>query len=108
ASFCWRILVVTNHDRRRFVEKIDFVTTPGYLTGPGSREAAGLPSGTGPYRVVTNLAVMDFHPESRRMRVVSFHPGVSFEAVQENTGFPLMEAETVTVTEAPTARELAI
>ena len=58
ASFCWRILVVTNHDRRRFVDKLDFLTTPGYLTGPGAREAAGLPARTGPYRVITDLAVM--------------------------------------------------
>src|SRR5262249_23101543 len=57
ASLCWRIFVVTNHARRRFVEKLDFVTTPGYLTGPGAREAAGLPPGTGPYRVITDLAV---------------------------------------------------
>ncbi len=108
ASFCWRTLVLTPHDKRRFVEKLDFLTTPGYLTGPGSREAAGLSSGTGPYRVVTDLAVLDFHPESRRMRVVSLHPGVSFEAVQGNTGFPLLKADTVTVTEPPTQRELAI
>src|SRR5436189_4617028 len=57
ASFCWRILVVTNHDRRRFVDRLDFLTTPGYLTGPGAREAAGLPRGTGPYRVITDRAV---------------------------------------------------
>src|SRR5256885_2946842 len=50
ASLCWRILVVTNHDRRRFVEKLDFLTTPGYLSGPGAREAAGLPAGAGPDR----------------------------------------------------------
>src|SRR5580704_1070454 len=67
ASLCWRILVVTNQDRRRFVEKLDFVTTPGYLTGPGSREAAGLPPGTGPYRVITDLAVMGYHAQSKRM-----------------------------------------
>jgi glutaconate CoA-transferase subunit B len=108
ASFCWRTLVLTPHDKRRFVEKLDFLTTPGYLTGPGSREAAGLPSGTGPYRVVTSLAVLDFHPESRRMRVMSLHPGVSFETAQENTGFPLLKADTVTVTEPPTPQELAI
>src|SRR5216684_1807572 len=60
ASFCWRILVVTNHDRRRFVEKLDFLTTPGYLTGDGTREAAGLPAGTGPYRVITDLAILGY------------------------------------------------
>ena len=48
ASLCWRILVVTNHDPRRFVEKLDFLTTPGYLTGPGAREEAGLSPNTGP------------------------------------------------------------
>ena len=61
ASFCWRTLVITQHDRRRFVAKLDFLTTPGYLTGPGAREAAGLPAGTGPYKVITDLAVMGFH-----------------------------------------------
>src|SRR5947208_11813927 len=71
ASFCWRILVVTNHDRRRFVEKLDFLTTPGYLTGPGAREAAGLPSGTGPYRVITDLAVMSYDAQTKRMQVQS-------------------------------------
>src|SRR5579864_7518138 len=69
ASLCWRILVVTNHDKRRFVEKVDFLTTPGFLSGPGSRENAGLPPGTGPYRVITDLAVMDYDEETKRMRV---------------------------------------
>ncbi len=108
ASLCWRTLVITPHDKRRFVEKLDFLTTPGYLSGPGAREAAGLPAGSGPYRVVTNLAVMDFHPETKRMRVESLHPGVSFDEAQENTGFPLLKADTVLSTEPPTARELAI
>src|ERR1700677_3786509 len=70
ASLCWRILVVTQHDRRRFVEKLDFLTTPGYLTGLGAREAAGLPAGTGPYRVITDLAILGYHPESCRMLVL--------------------------------------
>ena len=108
ASLCWRTLILTPHDKRRFVEKLDFLTTPGYLTGPGVREAAGLPAGTGPHRVVTNLAVMDFHPESRRMRVASLHPGVTFEEVQQNTGFPLLRAESPAVTEPPTVREIEI
>jgi glutaconate CoA-transferase subunit B len=108
ASFCWRTLILTPHDKRRFVEKVDFLTTPGYLTGPGAREEAGLPAGTGPYRVVTNLAVLDFHPESRRMRVASLHPGVSLDEVHGNTGFPLLSAEKLEVTEPPTPNELEI
>src|SRR5258707_11452143 len=83
ASFCWRILVVTIHDRRRFVERLDFLTTPGYLTRPGARDAAGLAPGTGPYRVITDLAVMGFHPETRRMEVRSLHPGKTTGEVRE-------------------------
>src|SRR6202030_1499303 len=81
ASLCWRVLVVTNHDRRRFVPKLDFITTPGYLTGPGAREAAGLPAGTGPYRVITDLAVLGYDEQSKRMQVLSLHPGVTLAQI---------------------------
>lgn len=108
ASFCWRILVVTTHDRRRFVEKLDFLTTPGYLTGPGAREAAGLPAGTGPYRVITNLAILGYEEQSKRMEVFSLHPGVTLEQVQAATGFPLRVASSLLTTPAPTPEELRI
>ncbi|MEW6358029.1 MAG: CoA-transferase [Planctomycetota bacterium] len=108
ASFCWRTLVMTQHDKRRFVEKLDFLTTPGYLTGPGAREAAGLPEDTGPYKVITDLAVMGFDDETKRMRVESLNPGISFEQVQENTGFELLKARQIAVTEPPTEKELTI
>src|SRR5580700_4177415 len=68
ASLCWRTMVVTNHDPRRFVARLDFLTTPGYLTGPGAREAAGLPPNTGPYRVITDLAVLGYHEQTKRMQ----------------------------------------
>ncbi|MCS6850678.1 MAG: 3-oxoacid CoA-transferase [Gemmataceae bacterium] len=106
ASFCWRTLVMTHHDRRRFVEKLDFLTTPGYLTGPGAREAAGLPPGTGPYRVITNLAILGFDDETKRMRVESLHPGVSWEQVQAATSFPLTARQPLAITPPPTEREL--
>jgi glutaconate CoA-transferase subunit B len=108
ASLCWRILVITNHDRRRFVEKLDFLTTPGYLTGPGAREAAGLPPNTGPYRVITDLAIMGYHEQTKRMEVLSLHPGVSREQVQAATGFELGFREPLLVTQPPKARELEI
>src|SRR3954470_13697965 len=101
ASLCWRILVVTPHDRRRFVEKLDFLTTPGYLTGPGAREAAGLPAGTGPFRVITDLAVLGYHPETKRMQVLSLHPGVNLEQVRAATGFALEAVEPLETTLAP-------
>ena len=108
ASLCWRVLVVTSHDRRRFVDKLDFLTTPGYLTGLGAREAAGLPPGTGPYRVITDLAVLGYHETTRRMEVLSLHPGVALEQVRAATGFALGAAEELSTTIAPTAEELRI
>jgi glutaconate CoA-transferase subunit B len=108
ASFCWRILVLTNHDRRRFVEKLDFLTTPGYLTGPGAREAAGLPAGGGPYRVITDLAVMGYDDATKRMQLHSLHPGVTLEQVRGATGFELGVREPLAVTEPPTPAELLL
>jgi glutaconate CoA-transferase subunit B len=108
ASFCWRTLIIMRHDAKKFVEKLDFLTTPGYLTGPGAREAAGLPKGTGPFRVITELAVLDFHPTTKRMRLKSLHPGVTMDRVREATGFHLEDGDGATETAAPTAEELTI
>jgi glutaconate CoA-transferase subunit B len=108
ASLCWRILVVTNHDRRRFVEKLDFLTTPGYLTGPGAREAAGLPPGTGPYRVITDLAVLGYDEQTKRMQVRSLHPGVRLEQVRDATGFELSVLDPLSTTPPPTDLELQL
>ena len=107
-SFCWRTIAIMRHDRRRFLEKVDFVTTPGYLNGPGAREAAGLPPGTGPYRVVTNLAVLGYHLESKRMLLLATQPGVTVEPVIENTGFELAMADQVEENPPPSAEELYI
>ena len=108
ASFCWRTLVITPHDKRRFVPQLDFLTTPGYLAGPGARERAGLPPGTGPHKVITTMAVIGFHPESKRMQVESVHPGVTREDVQANTGFELLFAEPLPTTPEPTDEELRL
>lgn len=108
ASFCWRTLIITQHDRRRFVEKVDFLTTPGYLTGPGAREAAGLPKGGGPYRVITDLAVLSFSETTCRMQVESLHPGVTVDRVRENTGFDLGRIAHITETVPPEAEELRV
>ncbi len=107
-SHCWRTIILMQHEKRRFLEKIDFVTTPGYLTGPGAREAAGLPPGTGPFRVVTSLAIMGFHPESLRMMLLQLQPGVTVEQVVENTGFELLMADRVEESPPPTAEELRV
>jgi len=107
-SHCWQTIAIMRHDQRRFVEEVDFITTPGYLTGPGAREAAGLPPGTGPYRVVTTLAVMGYHPDTKRMMLLATQPGVTVEQVVENTGFPLVIPDDVKRNQPPTEEELRL
>lgn len=107
-SHCWRTIALMQHDPRRFVEKVDFITTPGYLDGPGAREKAGLPPDTGPYRVVTTLAILGYHPESKRMMLLATQPGVSIEQVLENTGFELEMADEIESSPPPSEEELRI
>lgn len=105
-SMCNETLIVTDHEPRRFVDKVDFVTSPGYLSGGRSRAEAGLAFG-GPSWVITDLAIMDFEPENRRMRLRYLQPGVSVDEVQKATGFDLLVADEVGVLDPVTAEELA-
>jgi glutaconate CoA-transferase, subunit B len=105
ASLCKDVIIVTAHEKRRFVPKVDFVTSPAWLDGGDSRRRAGLFFG-GVSRVVTTLGLFGFDPETRRMRVEALHPGVSRAQVQEQTGFPLLDAPEVTETAPPSADEL--
>jgi len=96
----------STHDPRTFVERVDWVSCAGYLGGGDDRRRLGLQGG--PELVVSNLAVMDFEPDSKRMRVRTVHPGVSVEQVQEATGFPLLIADDLTETAMPTAEEVRL
>jgi glutaconate CoA-transferase subunit B len=107
-SLCWMTVAIMQHDKRRFVPKVDFITTPGYLTGPGAREAAGLPRNSGPINVVSTLALMDYDRETCRMRLAATHPGVMVEQVIANTGFELIVPEHVGVNEPPSGEELRL
>ncbi len=107
ASLASKILVSMHHEKKRFVEKVDFITTPGYLQGGDSREKAGLTVG-GVYKVITHLGVFDFDEESKRMRVEALHPGASLEEVKERTDFELMVPDNIPNTEPPTEEELRI
>ncbi len=108
-SHCWKtIIIIRQHDPRRFVPKVDFLTTPGYLTGPGAREKAGLPPNTGPYRVVTNLALLDFEPESKRMRLIGLNPGVTVEQVIKSTGFELIIPAQIVTNPEPTEEQIRL
>lgn len=89
ASMCNEVVVVTQHEPRRFVERVDFITSPGFLTGTTSRRDSGLLYG-GPRWVVTDLALLDFAPDSRRMRVRALQAGVTLDQVRAATGFELL------------------
>jgi len=108
ASNCWNTIVMTPHEKRRFVEKVDFITSPGYLTGGNSRYDAGLPEGSGPYKIITNLCIIGFDNPNRQMEVESLHPGVTIEEVIDNTGFELLVKKNLETTEAPDADHLKI
>ena len=108
ASLCWNSVCMTVHSSRRFVRKLDFVTTPGYLEGRGSREKEGLPPGSGPLSVITDLCIMGFDANSKRMVVSSIHQGVTKEEITRNTGFDLLWAEDIAETPGPGKKELDI
>ena len=101
------MIVAMKHEKRRFVPEVDFITSPGFLGGGTSRADAGLVSG-GMFRVVTDLAIMGFDEQSKEMKVLSLHEGVSNEQVQDNTGFDLAFDDTVQTTQPPTPEELAV
>jgi glutaconate CoA-transferase subunit B len=105
ASSCREVFVMTRHEPRRFVERVDFVTSPGFLDGAGARERAGLLLGR-PSRVVTDLAVMGFHPETKRMTLSALQPGVDMDDVVRNTGFELEIPTSVTQLEPASELEL--
>lgn len=107
ASMARRVVIIVPHEKRKFPRRVQYLTTPGFLTGPGAREKANLP-GEGPVRVITDLAVMGFDTNSRRMKLESLHPHVSLQQVLDNMGFePVIEGD-VPTTSWPTQTQLSI
>jgi glutaconate CoA-transferase subunit B len=106
ACLAQRNIIIALHEKRRFPEQVDYVTSPGWLEGGDSRKRAGLVRG-GPSVVVTTKGVMRFHPESKEMYLASYHPGLTAEAVAEDTGFAL-DISGAAETPLPTADELQI
>jgi len=102
-----RIVIIMTHEKRKMVKKLDYLTSPGFLDGPGARERVGLRGG-GPSLVVTSLCQMDFDPETKRIRLASVHPGVTARQVVENSGFDLIVPKKVPETEPPTVEELEL
>jgi glutaconate CoA-transferase subunit B len=101
-----QMIVAMKHEKRRFVERVDFVTSPGFLRGDDTRRGSGLAAG-GMYRVVTDLGLFGFDEATKRMKVLALHPGVTLAQVRENTGFEMAVDAKIGLTEPPRPDELA-
>ncbi len=106
AALAGQVFVIMRQSRRGFVEQVDFVTSAGHLTGGDWRERAGLP-GRGPSTVITDLGVLEPHPESRELVLTHVHPGIEADDVRAATGWALAVADDLAVTPAPSEGELA-
>ncbi|HTF92195.1 MAG TPA: CoA-transferase, partial [Verrucomicrobiae bacterium] len=106
AAMAKRCIIIMNHERRRFVEKVHFITSSGYGDGAGWRERLGL-SGGGPIRVITSMGIFSFDSLTREMILSSNHPGISVDEIRNETGWLVKTAADLRETAAPTRDELA-
>jgi glutaconate CoA-transferase subunit B len=102
-----KVLIIGRLSRRTFVERLDFVTSPGHLIGGDSRTRLG-DYGQGPTAVITDMGIFRFDETTREMFLTSLHPGCVVESVQEQVGWPLRVADDLTETEPPTSDQLRI
>ena len=107
ATNAQRTFTIMRLKRRAFVEKLDFLTSPGHLTGGDSRARLGLPGG-GPELVITDKAILNFANPEREMQLSALFPGVAVKDVQEEVGWPLRPAQMIEDIVAPTAEELRL
>ena len=107
ACLARRHIIVMSHEKRRFVPRVDYITSPGFGGGGKWRAKVGLPRG-GPATVITTMGILRFDPHSNEMMLASIHPGITVELVLGNTGWPLKIAEDLSTTPAPTEAELNI
>ena len=106
AGLSKRIVIITPHEKRRMVEKVDFITSPGFLDGSDARARFKLTGG--PSAVITTMGVLRFDERTKEMYLESYHPGLSLDQVKQNTGWNLRVSPSVKETEPPTAEEVRI
>jgi glutaconate CoA-transferase subunit B len=107
ASLAKRILIITMQEARKFPEKVDFITSPGFLSERKERAKLNLEGG-GPEAVITDLGIMKFDKETGEMMLTSVHPGVKMEEIKQNTGWDLKISKDLKTTEEPSEDELLI
>ena len=108
ASHAKKLLIIIRHETRRFPERCDFITSPGYIDGPEGRKNAGIPVPYPDIVVVTDMAVMSIDKASGRLGVDRLMPGISLDQVRSNTGFDLLVAKQVGSVDPPQGQELRI
>jgi len=106
AAWANRCYIITPHQIRRFPEKVDFLTSAGFLDGRAARDAAQLRGG-GPQAVVTDLGILE-PDENGELILTALHPGKTVEQVRQNTGWDLRVVSQLEITDAPTEEELRI
>lgn len=106
ASFVSRTIIFMKQEKRKFKIKLDYLTSPGYLDGPGSREKEGLSKG-GPHRVITDMGIMGFDEQSKQMFLKGYYPGITPDKILENMEFEIDISHAKEVP-APTLNELKL
>jgi len=108
AAQCWRTILMTDQQKRKFVERVDFISSPGFLDGPGAREAAGLPAGTGPWRAVTPWAMFGYEEQSCELMLMAVSPFVTVDMVLAEMSFMPKMAAKIAILDPPTEEELTV
>jgi glutaconate CoA-transferase subunit B len=107
AASCREVIVVVRQSRRTFVDRVDFVTSVGFGSGPGDRQRLGL-LGAGPRLVITDLGVLEPDPDTCELVLTHLHPGATVEQAREATGWELRVRDDLATSQEPTATELDV
>ena len=107
ASLAGRLMIIMSHQRRRFVEKVDYITSPGYGDGPGWRESRGL-AGGGPAAIVTTYGVFRFDPKTKKAVLAQIHPEVDLDDVRRETGWNMTVSPDLETTPMPSLDDIAL
>jgi len=102
-----RVFVIMRLKQRAFVERLDFVTSPGHLGGGDERSKLKLPGG-GPHLVVTDKCIFSFDDSTKEMMLHSLHPGVELAEVEDKVGWKLKVSSKLEETNSPTGGELCL
>lgn len=109
ASLCWRTILMTTQEKRKFVKRVDFISSPGFLDGSANaRESAGLPTGTGPYRVLTPEAMYGYDEKTHYLKLLATAQWVTVEEVLEKMDFEPLLADEVVKLKLPTEEQLTV